>query len=77
MAPFPSHFCCTQPTHLSTHLHRVVHAAYADVWEAFGNRWIAADPENVMAFPTIWAEVQKEQRRRYRGNGMKTLALVC
>jgi hypothetical protein len=45
---------------------QVVNEVYADVWETFGRVWVDTDPENVMAFPPIWSEVQRRERRRWR-----------
>ena len=45
---------------------KVVHEVYCQVWEEVGRAWVEADAENVMAFPKVWSEVRRRERRRWR-----------
>jgi len=44
----------------------LVHDVYADVYEAFHARWVAADPPNVLSFPAIFDDLKTATRRRLR-----------
>ena len=46
---------------------KVVNEVYCQVWETVGRAWVEAAAENVMAFPKIWGEVRRRERRRWRG----------
>lgn len=37
-----------------------------DIYQAFHRQWVLTDPENVMAFPTIFDEVKGQQTRRFK-----------
>ena len=45
---------------------KVVNEVYCRVWEEMGRAWVEADAENVMAFPRVWGEVKRRERRRWR-----------
>lgn len=48
---------------------KVVNEVYCRVWEEMGRAWVEADAENVMAFPRVWGEVKRRERKKWRMRG--------